>query len=80
MAKTYKTTLMNAIFIYAKGNQIKCFDIDEATKKNLHLIDDGWIHTHTLDPCLFMQYLHNECDANLRNDEIGKLNQKDNTF
>jgi hypothetical protein len=47
------------VFVFAKDNKIKCFTLDEAHQKKEILKKNGWVHTHTLDPCQFINYLHN---------------------
>ena len=52
---------MNAtIFVYAKDNIIKCLDLQESLKSGRNLVNDGWTHTHTLDACAFLEYIHNQ--------------------
>lgn len=51
------------IFIYAKEGKIKAFCLEEIKSKGNDLIENGWSHTATLDPCVFIQYLHNECEG-----------------
>lgn len=52
-----------AIFVYSKDNIIKVLDITNAHVSNDDLINDGWTHTHTLDACAFLEYMHNKCKA-----------------
>lgn len=51
---------MTVIFTYSKNGILKVID-DEATQ-NTHdeLLLNGWIHTATIDPCVYLQYLCNE--------------------
>ncbi len=49
------------IFIYAKKGKIKALNIEDAKPIHEKLINDGWLHTQTLDACLFLQYIHNDC-------------------
>jgi len=49
------------IFVYAKELEIKVLDIEETKKLHLTLLNEGWVHTNTLDACLYIQHLHNEC-------------------
>ena len=61
------------IFIYAKGYEIKVLNIEESKRLDAELKSDGWKHTQTLDACIFIQYLHNNCD-NIRK-EIKSLSK-----
>lgn len=49
------------IFVYAKDEQIKCYTLSEAKNIESGLLEDGWVHTRTLNACTFLEYLHNEC-------------------
>ena len=49
------------VFIYAKNGKIKALDFEQATNIGKSLINDGWKHTSTLDSCVYIEYLHNEC-------------------
>ena len=61
------------IFIYAKGYEIKVLNIEESKRLDAELKSDGWKHAQTLDACIFIQYLHNNCD-NIRK-EIKSLSK-----
>ena len=50
------------VFIYAKGKEIKVLNIKESKRLDSELKSDGWKHTQTLDACLWIQYLHNNCE------------------
>lgn len=50
------------VFIYAKGNEIKALNIEESKRLNDSLIKDGWKHTRTIDACVWIQYLCNDCE------------------
>jgi hypothetical protein len=65
------------VFVYAKEGKIKCLSLEEAKKQSKGLIEDGWVHTQTLDPCLFIQYLHNDCDGDDLAIEIISLRKED---
>ena len=49
------------VFIYAKNGKIKALDFEQATNIGKSLINDGWKHTSTLDSCVYIEYIHNEC-------------------
>ena len=49
---------MNIVFVYSKNGIIKVLDLSEA--KNNTLLLEGWVHTATLDPCAYIEYLCNQ--------------------
>ena len=49
----------NYIFVYKKDGVIKCLDLAENIEENRKLIKDGWVHTSTIDPIVFIENLHN---------------------
>ena len=52
---------MTTISIYAKDGHIKALDIDTALDGGEEkLKSDGYIHTATLDACIFIEYLCNQ--------------------
>jgi len=61
------------VFIYAKGIEIKALNIEESKRLNLKLLNEGWVHTQTLDACVYIQYLHNNCEDVDLIDEIRSL-------
>ncbi len=65
------------VFVYAKGGKIKALNIEEAKKLQDELKKDGWVHTQTLDACVYIQYLHNDCEDVDLIDEITSLIKKD---
>jgi hypothetical protein len=50
------------VFIYAKGKEIKALNIEESKRLNDSLINEGWKHTKTIDACVWIQYLCNDCE------------------
>lgn len=66
------------IFIYTKDNKIKALDVDEATKEHNDLLYNGWIHTQTLNACVFIEHLHNDCDNESLLNKIDSLKEQDN--
>jgi hypothetical protein len=50
------------IFIYAKDGKIKALDILQSKIQHETLLKEEWLHTATLDACVFLEYLHNNCD------------------
>ena len=49
----------NYIFVYMKKKKIKCHDLVNSMKEHEKLISDGWKHTSTIDPIIFIENLHN---------------------
>ena len=52
----------NHIFVYKKNGVIRCVDsvdLVETMKEEQKLIKDGWVHTSTIDPIVFIENLHN---------------------
>ena len=49
----------NYIFVYKKDGVIKCLDLTENIEEYRKLIKDGWVHTSTIDPIVFIENLHN---------------------
>ena len=49
----------NYIFVYKKDGVIRCLDLVDSMKEDKKLIKDGWVHTSTIDPIVFIEYLHN---------------------
>lgn len=51
---------MTFVFIYARGGIIKVLNMDDAKEQGYKLQAEGWVHTSTLDACVYLEYLHNE--------------------
>lgn len=51
------------VFVYAKNEKIKVCGLAEAKATEKELLADGWVHTSTLDSCMFLEYMFNECNA-----------------
>lgn len=49
----------NYIFVYKKDGVIRCLDLVDSMKEKQKLIKDGWVHTSTIDPIVFIENLHN---------------------
>ena len=50
---------MNTVFVYAKDGEIRVLSLEQAIKHKYNLIGYGWEHTATIDPCLWIEKLHN---------------------
>lgn len=44
------------VFVYAKDNQIRVLTMSDDHKL---LKSDGWVHTHTLDVCRWLEHICN---------------------
>ena len=49
----------NYIYVYRKNDIIKCLDLVNSMKEDKKLIREGWVHTSTIDPIVFIENLHN---------------------
>lgn len=58
---------INALFIYAKEKEVKVLTHSEACEEHKNLIKEGWAHTTTMNPYLFINNL-----LLLNNEEIIK--------
>jgi len=63
------------VFVYAKGEKIKVLSIEESKRLNDYLIKNGWKHTQTLDACIWIQFLHNDCENVDLFDEVKSLSK-----
>ena len=54
---------MNTVFIYYKEGKIKALDLANGEKEHKELVNGGWKHTQTLDPCKWMEFLFNEANG-----------------
>jgi len=64
------------VFVYAKDGKIKALNIEESKRLHNELINDGWVHTQTLDACCYIQYLHNDCEEVDLIDEMKSLTKR----
>jgi hypothetical protein len=65
--------IMETIFIYSKDGKIKVLNFE--TSKILHdeMRGKGWCHVHTINPCIFIEYLFEKSDNEIVN-SIRSLN------
>ena len=61
--KYYRT-----IFVYAKDGEIKCLSPSEANTETL--TSNGWVHTATIDPCIWIESLANGSNQSDMLDEL----------
>ena len=50
------------LFVYAKDGRITILDEIANLKEGLNLIAQGYKHTATINPIVFIEYLANECE------------------
>ena len=65
------------IFIYARKGKIKALNFESAKILEDKLLKDGWVHTATLDPCIYFEFLHNDCK---KKDLIKEVERLSNYF
>ena len=55
---------VNLAFVYYRQEtkEIKVLNLNDAKSKNDELIQRGWSHTATIDPCKWIEYLFNETE------------------
>ena len=53
---------MNIVYVYSKNKKIKVLPHDTALKNHNKILSDGWKHTATIDPCLWIENLYNNTD------------------
>ena len=51
------------VFVYSKDLKIKVLNLENSQKEHDLLIEQGWVHTSTLDPCVFLEFICNNCDG-----------------
>lgn len=50
------------VFIYAKNHVIKVLSLEDAKEQHSDLISNEWKHTNSINACIFLTHLHNECE------------------
>lgn len=63
------------VFVYSKNKQIKVLGLEKDRESKETLIKEGWKHIHTIDVCVWMEYLHNNCDDIDVIDEVKSLSR-----
>lgn len=53
----------NIVFVYYKEEKIKVLTLEQSKSEHENLISIGWIHTATLDSCVYIEHLFNNEDA-----------------
>lgn len=48
------------VFVYFKDGKIKALDVEQGKINHQKMINEGWKHTSTLNPCIFIEQLFNE--------------------
>lgn len=68
---TAKTIFPRIIFVYAKDGRVRCLSYSEANAEEAGLLEHGWQHTLTIDPCRWIESLCNgEQDPSDAMDEL----------
>ncbi len=49
------------VFVYSKDFKIKVLSLENSQKEHDSLIEEGWVHKSTLNPCIFLEFLGNDC-------------------
>lgn len=52
----------NIVFVYHKDGKIKVLDLHTSYLEDKNMLSDGWQHTSTLNACMFIEYLFNQCE------------------
>jgi hypothetical protein len=47
------------VFVYYKEDKIKVLTLEQSKDKHEQIISEGWIHTATLDSCVYIEHLFN---------------------
>jgi hypothetical protein len=50
---------MDTVFVYYKEKEIKVLNLEDAKLQQYYLTENGWVHTATLDSCIFIEHLFN---------------------
>lgn len=52
---------VNLVFVYYRQEtkEIKVLNLNDAKSQNDELIQRGWLHTATINPCKWIEYLFN---------------------
>ena len=64
---------METIFIYSKDGKIKVLNFETSRTLHNEMIKERWYHVHTLNPCIFIEYLFDKTDNEIVN-SIRSLN------
>lgn len=57
---------MNIIFVYKKDGVVKCLTTEESKNNHDKLIANGWKHVLTINPCAFIEYVHNDLKLDIK--------------
>jgi hypothetical protein len=52
----------NTVFIYHKAGKIKALDLKQAKPLHEKMIVEGWVHTQSLNACVWIEYLFNQAE------------------
>lgn len=68
--------MQSIVFIYYKNNEIKVLGLDDSKDCHIKLVDDGWVHTQTLDACRWIANAFNHCNKNELYENVRELSEK----
>ncbi len=51
---------INPVFIFSKDKEVKVLNLEEAKLQETGLKENGWKHTGTIEPTLYIQALLND--------------------
>ena len=70
--------MQSLIFVYHNDEKkvIKVLSLSQAKERNDELLDSGWRHTATIDPCVWIEYLYNKTESIDIVSEIRELSTK----
>ena len=51
--------MTNFVFVYFKKGKFRCLNLEQAKNQEKELIENGWKHTATLNPEIWMEYFLN---------------------
>lgn len=53
---------METVFVFSKEGKIKVLGLEKAKEQKVELLKNGWEHTATIDPCVWIEYLFNQSE------------------
>jgi hypothetical protein len=65
----------SAVFIYHKEGKIKVLDLSDSKQSHIDMVENSWVHTTTLNPCVWIEYLFNQCEVEDLFDNVKSLSK-----
>ena len=62
-------------FVFHKNNKIKVLNREEAVELHENLLNNGWVHTATINAGSFIENLFNECEEEEIIDKINSFSK-----